>query len=516
MPLPAAPEARTAVPDDRVPVTLCVDAGTTLIKAVVFDETGHEIAVADVPTAVSSPAPGHSEQDMDEVWAATVEAIRSASGSAGRRIELIAVTAQGDGAWLVDADQRPVRPAILWNDARAGDVLADWTRRGVLAEAFEVNGSLSNLGLPNAILADLRDREPESLARTAAVLTCGSWLFLRLSGVAGLHPSDASAPWLDIRSRSASEALLELYGLGDQTRLLPTVLTPEQTVRPLRVEVADALGLTREIPVVLAPYDVVAMATGTGTAQPGQAYCVLGTTLCTGTVLERPDTSGEPAGLTLDIGLGTSYLRAFPTLAGTGVVDWAVSLLGLSGPAELAALATTVPPGADELSFWPYLSPAGERAPFLDTAASGVLAGLHFQHGRAHLARAVLEGLGRVIRDCLDATGVAATELRLCGGGAASDEWTQLLADLTGVATVRTTDTQVGAKGALVHALVSTGHRSDLDAAIRDLVVTRDRHEPDPSTRALYDRRHRAFLEDRQAFAQRWSTWRDASPGSTG
>ncbi len=489
-------------------VAVCVDAGTTVIKAVVFDAAGRELVVTRRDTEVRHPSRERAEQDMAEVWDAVVGAVHEAVQQVDRPVRLLALTAQGDGAWLVDAAHRPVRPAVLWNDGRAAGVVRDWRADGVLEQAFRRNASLTNAGLPNAIMRVLATEEPDKLRRAEAVLTCGGWLFLRLTGVLGLDVSEASAPWLDIRTLAYSDELLELYGLTEHRRLLPPVLTGAELVQKLSADAAGQLGLPAGTPVVLAPYDIVTTALGTGTTDAGQAACILGTTLCTEVMITEPDLAGEPSGLTLAFGRPDLLMRSFPTLAGTGVLDWTVELLGLPDPAALTELAAQAPPGADGLRVLPYLSPAGERAPFLDVAASGLVTGLLFGHGRAHVARAVLEGLAHVIRDCLDAAPTRPTELRLCGGGAASAVWCQLIADIAGVPVTSTEDSQVGAKGALVYALTALGEHPDLTAAAAALVRPHRRLLPDDELRAFHDGEHTEFLATRELAATRWAGWR--------
>lgn len=484
--------------------TLCIDAGTTLIKAVVFDPAGREIAIARRPTTVLSPVSGYAEQDMAEVWTAVVGSVEEAVARSPLPVSRIALTAQGDGAWLVDADGEPVGAAVLWNDARSRDVVDRWERDRVLEAAFGLNGSLGNMGLPHAILRHMLEHDAATVERAAAVLTCGSWLFSRLTGQVGLHVSEASAPWLDIAAGVYSDELLDRYGLSRVRRLLPELLDDAGVVQPLTAEVD---GLVPGTPVVLAPYDVVATAGGGGTIGTGEAFCILGTTLCTGVVTDAADTTGRASGLTLRIADAGPFVRAFPTLAGTGVIDWTAGLLGLDGAAEVVALAATAPVGSAGLRVWPYLSPAGERAPFLDGDARGVVGGLSFAHDRAHLARATVEGLAHVVRDCLEEAGVAASELTLSGGGAASDLWCETIADVTGVTTVRPGDSQIGAKGAMVHAAVATGEHPDLASAAAALVVPTDRFEPRAEHRALHDDRHADFVATRDLLRTRWSGW---------
>ena len=488
----------------RSGTAICVDAGTTVIKAVVFGPDGRERAVARRPTSVLRGAGGRAEQDPDEVWDAVVAAVREVRRAVPEPVDFLSLTGQGDGCWLVDRDDRPVRPAVLWNDARAGSVVERWRAEGRLDEAFVLNGSLTFAGLANAVLRHLVDEEPETVQRADSVLTCSGWLFLRLTGQRAVDGSEAAAPWLDIASMTYSSPLLELYEIPWAERLLPELRTDDRRVEPLWPAAAAELGLPAGTPVVLAPYDVAATAIGAGAVFPGSAVSVLGTTLATEVVLLEPDTSGRPSGLTVGLGVREHRLRAFPTLAGCGVIDWLVDLLGLADPAEVSALAAQAPLGAGGLQLLPYLSPAGERAPFLDPAASGALTGLSFGQGRTHLARATLEGLAHVIADCLAAAPVRPSELRLCGGGAASGVWCRIIADVTGIPTVRSADHEVGAKGALLIGLAAVGAVPDVESAAQALVRVQDRFEPDADAHAAHADGLAEFFATRRDLAPSW------------
>ena len=487
--------------------TLCVDAGTTLIKAVVFDAAGRELVIARRTTSILSPRPGWSEQDMAEVRDAVIDSIAEAVAASPVPVERLAITAQGDGAWMIDEHGEPAGDAVLWNDARAHAVIDRWESDGVLEAAFRINGSLGNLGLPHAILAWMLAEAPDRLDGVRDVVTCGSWLFGALTGARGLHPSEASAPWIDFSTGLISDELFALYGLIGIRGLIPDVLEPDALTQPLRADIAERVGLPVGLPVTLAPYDVVTTATGGGSVTSGSAFCILGTTLCTGVLIDSADTSGEPGGLTLLGGSGAPIVRAFPTLAGTGVVEWMSGIIGTEDAAALTALAGEGTPGARGVRVWPYFSPAGERAPFLDTDARGVIAGLSFENTRVDLARSTVEGLAHVIRDCLEASGDTPSELVLSGGGASSDVWCRTIADVTGVTTVRADGTQVGAKGALLYALVAAGEYDSLAAAAEALVTTSTSFEPDERLRGLFDDRHADFLDTRSALASRWSGW---------
>jgi sugar (pentulose or hexulose) kinase len=485
--------------------TLCLDAGTSLLKAVVFDDAGVALATAHRTTTVDRPRPGFAEQDMSSIWAGAVAVLREAAERAGAPIDAIALTAQGDGCWLVDAGGAPVGPAILWNDARAAPAVTAWMADGTVDRAFAVSGSTTFAGLPSAILPWLREHRPDALARAAAALTCGSFLYKKLSGETALDVSDASAPWLDARTGRYAPAVLELLDLEWARDLLPPLRNIGDPPGALTAAAADALGLAAGTPVVLAPYDIAATAIGAGAIAPGDACSILGTTLCTEVVVDRVDTDGAPSGFTIALGVDDLRLRAHPTLAGTEVLQWAARLLGLDGAADVPALAARAAPGAGGLVVLPYLSPAGERAPFLAPEARGTVLGLTVEHSREDFARAVLESLSHVVRECVEAAAVAPARLALCGGGAASDVWCRLIADVTGLPTTRPADAEVGAKGACVVAALATGAARDLADAVARLVPAGTAFAPDAATRALHDERHRAFLAARAAARPSWT-----------
>lgn len=495
--------------------TLSVDAGTTLIKAVLFDDAGRELLVARRPTRVTSGRAGWSEQDMTEVADAVFDCIGEAVATSPATVDRVAITAQGDGAWLVNGEGRPARPAVLWNDARASVVVDEWAGDGVLERAFRINGSLGNLGLPHAILRWFLATDREALTGVRDVTTCGSWLYHELTGMRGLHPSDASAPWVDVSTGRYSDDLFALYGLDALRELIPPILSPEQQSAAITAAAAARSGLAPGTSVTLAPYDVVATALGGGSVRPGSAFCILGTTLCTGAIIAQPDTGGTPSGLTL-LGDGGLVVRAFPTLAGTGVIEWVRDILALEDAAQVMDLAATSTAGAAGVRMWPYLSPAGERAPFLDAHSRGVLGGLSFRSGRADVARAAVEGLAHVIRECVAAAGGQPSELVVSGGGSASDLWCRAIADITGIPTVRVDGSQIGAKGAAMYASVAAGDVDDLSTAADSWVTRAQIFEPDAGLRELFDDRHRDFELTRAALAERWGSWSTDSGGLAG
>jgi xylulokinase len=494
---------------------VAIDAGTTTIKAVGYGDDGSELVISRRPARVVRPRPGWAEQDMTEVWAAVVDAVGEVTAALPTPPELVTVTAQGDGAWLVSSEGLPTGPAVLWNDGRAAEHVADWERDGILDEAFGINGSRVMAGMPNALLAWLLRHDPGRVERSAHVLTCGGWLYHRLTGEFAMDESDASAPFLDIRRRVWSDRLFALYGLDQVRGLMPELRDDAHRVSELRADAAADTGLPVGVPVVLAPYDICATAIGAGAITVGQATCILGTTVSTEVVTDRVVTDSQ-VGITVTFGAPGRYLRAFPTMSGGDVLDWAARLMGVSSVGALLALAASGRTDTLGVRFLPYLSPAGERAPFFDRSARGSLSGLSLDADREDIARAVVEGVTLTIRDCLAAAPGTPSKLALCGGGAASEYWTQLIADVTGIPVTRPADAEVGARGAWLVGLVATGHEPDLEHAADKYVAAASTHEPDPEAHDMFADRYDQFLRLRELSAPTWDLARRHEPTTTG
>lgn len=445
-----------------------VDVGTSRVKAVRFDADLLEQDSESSDTEVVVGRDGRREQDLHEVWAAVRRVLAAVVERSPDTVDLVATTAQGDGTWLVDAQGSPCGPALLWNDSRARDVVSRWQEDGTLRRGFEISGSLGAPGLASAQLRWLVDHDPARLERADRLLSCGAWVHHRLTGELVVERSDAANPFCDARTGEYDDRLLALHGLEEHRRLLPEQVCSAQTRHRLHQAAADEVGLPAGTPVVIAPYDVVSAAAGAGATTSGTAVAILGTTLCVGIASDDPLLGREPAGMTLPSGPPEGWLVAYATLTGTEALDWSARMLGLDDAAAVVRAAAACEE-TDLPRFVPYLSAAGERAPFLDADAEGALRGLRLHHGRGDVARAVVEGLTLAVADCLDAAGGAdLAEVALCGGGARSDWWCQLIADATGTTTTRAEVTEVGALGAVMHGLVAVGGATDLVAAAGD------------------------------------------------
>jgi xylulokinase len=478
---------------------LGVDVATTSVKALLVDDAGHVAASASSPLALAAPRPLWSEQDPRDWWAAAVASIRAAlerSATAPERIAAVGLTGQMHGLVLLDDAGETLRPAILWNDQRTA-VECDEIRARVGRErliALTGNDALTGFTAPKLLW--VRRHEPEVYARARHILLPKDYVRYRLTGAYALDKADGSGTILfDLRARDWSPEMLA--ALDIPPAWLPPTFEGTAITGVVSAKAAAATGLRAGTPVVAGAGDQAAQAVGVGAVRPGTVALTLGTS---GVVFAPTDVPlVEPEGRL------HAFCHAVPgrwhlmgvMLSAAGSLQWYRDTLapGLTFDALLAE-AEEAPPGSEGLLFLPYLT--GERTPHPDPLARGAWVGLTSRHRRAHLTRALLEGVAFGLRDgfaLLRAAGLGATgEVRVSGGGARSQLWRQILASVLGVELVSVAAGEGAAYGAALLAGVGAGAWPDVDAACA-LVATGERVAPDTDQRAVYDRLYAHYRE---------------------
>jgi len=490
---------------NKPPSYVGVDIGTSVTKAVLFDDAGGVIASTDCRTHLSTPAPGQVEQDIEDVLASVAGCItRVLAAAAGTRPALLAITGQGDGCWLADAGGHAVRPAVSWLDGRGSSVLSGWEADGTAESVYRLTGNALFPGAQAVILRWLADHEPAALDRAGTAGYCKDIIMQRLTGLRATDASDASLPFGDPAAGGYSAPAVKLCGLGRYTDLLAPVATPLPSA-PLSPAGAAITGLPAGTPVSCGPFDLPACAIGAGAADVGDGVLIIGTTLACQVLVDRVDASGPVTGMHLATGQPGRWLRALPAMVGTASVDWALDILGMRHDQVSEALEASGP-GAGGVEVLPYLAPSGERAPFVNPAASGQFTGLRLGTTRADILRGLCEAIAFAARDCFGVTPLTG-KLLACGGGVRSRPWLQLFADVLGRPVHVARAPEAGARGAVLAA-----RRSGLDASVpgpgteawtaAEAVI-----DPDPRAAAQYDE---AFARYRLHRAAAEPMWRSA------
>ncbi len=497
---------------------LGVDAGTSVIKAALFDRHGSEIASTTRRTQLDNSLPGRCETSMIAAWDAFAGTVRDLLQNAavdGSRIAAVGVTGTMIGAWLIDAQGQPVRSAMLWCDGRTQPLIGRLQAEhpGFLSEIFSMDGCVLETGCTLPLVRWMADNEPDSLARARTIFCSKDYLVFRLTGSIQIDPTEASGMPGNIRTQAYDDRLFSLFRIEAYRHLFPAIRPSEAMIGEVVPEASAATGLEAGTPVVTGAGDVPANVLGMGAVEPGIALTVLGTNCQSGLVFDHPVFEPPDVGLLFYVP-GQRWYRALMNVAGTTNLDWFIDQFCTverdAAPSRFALyttieqLAAQSEPGARGVIYHPYLSAVGVIAPFVEPAARAQFFGLMPQHRRADMLRAVYEGVVLAIRDCYNALNTPIQEIRFAGGGARSGLWGQILADCMGTRVITPQGTEFGAKGAALLAGVGAGLFTTIADASRSAFRVARRYEPDPRLKPRYDAAYQVYRMIRDDMRPAW------------
>ncbi len=473
------------------------DIGSQSVKAVLLDPAGHQIAVAGQPCAMLHPASGWADQDPAQWLAGLATSVRAVVTEA--RIDPAEVThlglaSQVDGVVPVDSGLRPLRDAIIWLDRRAAAQAAELAERAGTDEIFKITGLNTDSSHIAPKLMWLRDNEPETYREAAWFPPAGGYLLGALTGVVAQDHANASSTLLyDLRTGAWNAALVDAARL-DAARLAP-IRPSAQVAGTLTAAAAAELGLSRRCQVITGTGDEHGACVGAGAIVPGLVADVTGTAEPVAATAPGPVFDAERVVETHAHAITGRTLVENPGFVSGGcTLWWGETILGMD-QASLFVQAAMAPPGADGVLFLPTLS--GATVPRWNDRMRGVFGGLGMNHDRGHLARAVIEGCTFALRDVLgrlDALGLAGPEIRVVGGGARSELWLQIKADVTGRVVQPVLAAEPTALGAAILAGVAAGtFASPEDGVERTVQLAERTYQPDPHNREVYQERYAQY-----------------------
>nr|WP_298685019.1 FGGY-family carbohydrate kinase [uncultured Dongia sp.] len=504
---------------------VAVDAGTSVIKALVFDLAGNQIAAASKPNVYETRDGGAVEQDMARTWRDTVDVLRELTDKTPAlkdRAASLAITGQGDGTWLVDRDGQPVAPAWLWLDSRAADLVREHEASGVRRRMYAYTGCGLNACSQSAQMAWMQRYTPEILDKAVSAHHCKDWLYLGLTGRRATDVSEGVFTFGNFRTREYVPEILDWLEIANRRDLLPEIVDGSKMTHGLTAAAAKAIGLPIGLPVSLGAVDVVCTALGGGLYQPGQSVgcSIVGSTAMHMRYVPEAaslNLAAEPSGYTMSFPVAGAAAQMQSNMAATLNIDWIVDIgrdaariLGkdVSRPDALAAFDALVLEARPHAEIYhPYIHEAGERGPFVDAYARAQFIGLTHRTGFAELVRTVYDGLVLAARDCYTAMGQLPDEIRVAGGAKRSRALKTLLASGLGVPVRETAREEAGAAGAAMMAAVAIGAIPDMERAVADWVTPtlRGTIAPDPALKARYDELFPIYLKTRQAMPPLWA-----------
>ena len=463
-----------------------VDCSTTASKAVVWDANGRAIAMSRQSFGLNHVRSGWVEQHAPDWWTATAAALKDVVAQVGaERIAAIGITHQRETFVCLDKAGDPIRPAITWMDVRATAEVQEYGT----AEVHRITGKPPNPTPAWYKLLWLRKHEPQTIARTAHLVDVAGYLIQKLTG-------EWTTSWacadplgiVDMQSFDYDDGLLALAGLS--RNVVSKLLPPGSIAGGLKAEVAAALGLPEALPIIVGAGDGQSAGLGCNVTKAGHAYLNLGTGTVSGVYAESYNHA--MAYRTMSGPIPNTYI--FETFIGGGTqnIVWFVEqLAGLeSGKAEseLGAAAADVPLGANGLLCLPYWT--GAMTPYWDGHARGAFVGLSGLHDKAHMYRAILEGIAleqRLLMNGVEAaTGTAIDEILMLGGGSRSPLWCQIMADVLGRKIMLVREQESTALGAGIHAAAAVGLHKDIRTAADAMTGIEKTYTPDAGAHKTY------------------------------
>ena len=488
---------------------LGLDAGNTVIKAVLFDQNGHQIAMHALDGQSATPRPGHVERDLSELWANAGAAIRGCitqAGIAADQIAAVGCAGHGNGLYLLDRAGEPVI-GIQSLDTRAADLAAE-------LEAAQ-GGRLHEICLQKpwpsqtpTLLAWIKQHRPELYDRAQTVLLCKDFITYRLTGERVSEVSDMSGCGLTrMPDGTYDDELLALYGLEDARDMLPRLIDPAEIAGTVTTDAAKATGLAPGTPVIGGYFDVISSAMGSGVVGAGEASIIAGTWSINQVFSTTPVV--DPAVFMASCFGQNRFVNIESSATSAANLEWYVRELVERGGhhddpfGHCNAQVGQVVPRADDPFFHPFLYGSGQGAGF----RAGFY-GLAGWHGEGHMLRALFEGVMFEHRrhiGVLQQAGVSFDRAVLSGGGARSPHWPQMFADSLGVPIIVAEARETGALGATIGAAVAVGEVADYEEGTARMTRARQVFDPNAAMADHYQQRYDTYLDLIETLRAFWS-----------
>jgi xylulokinase len=474
---------------------LGIDIGTSGVKAVIADDGGAVVSQAGAALSVQRPHTGWSEQDPQAWWTATLSAVRALPAADRAAVRGVGLSGQMHGATLLDAADRPLRPAILWNDGRSSAQCAALEARE--PRSRDITGNLAMPGFTAPKLLWVAEHEPGLFSRVASVLLPKDFVRLQLTGEKCSDMSDASGTlWLDVGRREWSDAMLAASGMKHTQ--MPRLCEGTAPAGHLTGQAAAALGVPR-VPVAGGGGDNAASAAGLGVVRPGDAFLSLGTSGVLFVVNDRFRPNPQRAAHAFCHCVPAIWHQMSVLLSAGAALEWAVAATGSADLPSAVMAAQWRGIVASTPLFLPYLS--GERTPHNDAGARAVFFGMDAGTTATDLIVAALTGVALAFADGLDVlleTGSVVADPTVCGGGSRLDYWVTLIASALNRPLMRRQGGETGAAlGAALLGRAAVEGRSD--AAAFPVPSLERVFEPDPALA-------RQLSDLRPAFQQLYTT----------
>lgn len=477
-----------------------IDLGTSSVKTILMNGDGDIQCVSQKGYDIQKEKVTYAEQNMEVLWQAAKETIQEVMASPKIRkeeIQGISFSGQMHGLVMVDKDGALLRPAIIWADQRSGEVIQDTYHNISKKELAEITYNTLAAGFLGASLLWVKKEEPEIYEKAAWVMLPKDYIRYQICGEIGTDASDASSSGIfDVAKRQWNKELLERLGL--EPKLFPKVAESYHQAAAVTAACGEATGLPVGTPVFYGGGDSLMASVGNGMIRPNMLSANIGTASQLVCTLEKPLADGLYRTNTFCHVKEDLWNIQGSNLSGGVSLKWLMkNILHKQSYDEMTALAEKIPAGSEGLFFLPYLS--GERTPYHDPLARGIFLGLSLKHEEGHMIRSVMEGIIYSLKNSLEIfqdMGITYGKIIASGGGARSQLFLQMQADIFDDAVYTTEGEEQACVGAAITAAVGAGYYSSYEEACERMVTYKDGiTEPCRENQKIYEKGYQIYKE---------------------
>lgn len=471
-----------------------IDLGTSSVKLLLMEASGNIMKTLTKEYSISYPNPTWAEQNPDEWWDVTKEAIKECLEKTDKsKLKGISFSGQMHGLVILDKEDKVIRPAILWCDQRT-DKECDYLNNEIGVEKIsEYTGNMALTGFTAPKILWVKNNEINNFNKIEKIMLPKDYIAYKLSGSFATDVSDASGMLLlDVKNRKWSKEMLEIIGIEENK--LPKLYESFEKIGSIKEELAEEFGVSSDVQIVIGGGDQAVGAVGTGAVKEGIVSVALGTS----GVIFAPlvnYTADKNNRLHSFAHANGEYHQMGVMLSAAGALKWWVE--GINKTKDYTLInqeIEKISPGSENLYFLPYLM--GERTPHNDSNARGCFIGLNLNHTNAHMSRAVMEGISFALNDSMEILkdmGVRVSKIRVSGGGSKSRVWKQILADIFNAEVCSISVSEGPAFGAAILAAVGCGEYSDVNSACELIVKDSETIKPNPINVEIYKKAYESF-----------------------
>jgi len=488
---------------------LGIDCGSTMVKAALFDTNGKEYTADSRKVEHIYLNPGWTENDMNALWQSVCEVIRTileSSGIEAKQIASVTCTGHGNGLYLIAKDGMPARNGIISSDTRARKYIEEWTQKKVLNQILPKTMQSIWAAQPNALLRWLADNEPETLDRTQYLFMCKDFIRYRLTGEAYMELTDMSATSLiDVGNAQYDDEVLDAWGLLPWKHILPPLKRSTDICGTITPEAATLTGLAVGTPVAGGMFDIDACGLAVGQTDE-TIFCMVAGTWGNNQYISQTPVAHPDMFMTSCYCIDGYYLMLEGSATSASNLEWFITQFFEGERKDIYeqcnALVAGTEPDESAIIFLPYLYGGP-----VSLDAKGCLFGLDGRQTKAHVMRAVFEGIvfghrwhvRRLMRFC-----ASPKTIRLTGGAANSAVWSQMFADIFQIPVEIPSGTELGCLGAAICGAVATGIYPSCEDASKAMVTIKHVYQPNAALANIYDKKYERYLKLLEVFSPVW------------